>query len=236
MTGCTKVGPGCDNCYAERFAERFRGVKDHPFEQGFDLMLRPERVQQPLSWRKPLRVFVNSMSDMFHKDVPASFVDQVFDTMEQAHWHQFQLLTKRSSLMRRYINRRYGDAGCPGQIWLGVSVENREKAKRIAHLRDTHAAVRFLSVEPLLGPLGPIDLTGVHWVIVGGESGPGARPMKEAWAIEVRDQCRDQRVPFFFKQWGGIRPKSGGRLLEGREWNEYPQEMQAANVRGVAAE
>lgn len=199
-------------------------------------MLRPERVQQPLSWRKPLRVFVNSMSDMFHKDVPASFVDQVFDTMEQAHWHQFQLLTKRSSLMRRYINRRYGDAGCPGQIWLGVSVENREKAKRIAHLRDTHAAVRFLSVEPLLGPLGPIDLTGVHWVIVGGESGPGARPMKEAWAIEVRDQCRDQRVPFFFKQWGGIRPKSGGRLLEGREWNEYPQEMQAANVRGVAAE
>lgn len=236
MTGCTKVGPGCDNCYAERFAERFRGVKDHPFEQGFDLMLRPERVQQPLSWRKPLRVFVNSMSDMFHKDVPASFVDQVFDTMEQAHWHQFQLLTKRSSLMRRYINRRYGDAGCPGHIWLGVSVENREKAKRIAHLRDTHAAVRFLSVEPLLGLLGPIDLTGVHWVIVGGESGPGARPMKEAWAIEVRDQCLEQRVPFFFKQWGGIRPKSGGRLLEGREWNEYPQEMQAANVRSVAAE
>ncbi|MEQ8404804.1 MAG: phage Gp37/Gp68 family protein [Oceanicaulis sp.] len=236
VTGCTKVGPGCDNCYAERFSERFRGVKGHPFEFGFDLVLRPERVEQPLSWRKPKRIFVNSMGDLFHKDIPTSFIDQVFDTMERAHWHQFQLLTKRSSLMRRYINARYADNACPDHIWLGVSVENRDKTNRIGHLRETIASVRFLSVEPLLGPLGEVDLSGIHWVIVGGESGPGARPMKEAWATEVRDQCVEQGVPFFFKQWGGIRPKSGGRLLEGREWNEYPQEMQAANARGVAAE
>ena len=237
VTGCTKVGPGCDHCYAERFAERFRGVKGHPFEFGFDLILKPERLKQPIGWRKPRRVFVNSMSDLFHKDVPISFIDEVFDTMEQANWHQFQLLTKRSSLMRNYINRRYGASGsCPDHIWLGVSVENRDKSKRIDHLRHTQASVRFLSVEPLLGALGPVSLLGIHWVIVGGESGPGARPMEEAWAIEVRDQCLDQGVPFFFKQWGGIRPKSGGRLLEGREWNEYPQEMQAANVQGVAAE
>ncbi|MCR9129179.1 MAG: phage Gp37/Gp68 family protein [Alphaproteobacteria bacterium] len=236
VTGCTKVGPGCDNCYAERFSERFRGVKNHPFEFGFDLVLRPERIGQPLTWRRPKRVFVNSMGDLFHKNVPVSLIDQVFDTMERADWHQFQLLTKRSSLMRNYINRRYGPSGCPEHIWLGVSVENRDKAKRIDHLRATHAAVRFLSVEPLLGPLGAINLVGIHWVIVGGESGPGARPMEEAWAVAVRDQCVNQGVPFFFKQWGGIRPKSGGRLLEGREWNEYPQEMQAANARGVAAE
>ncbi len=236
MTGCTKVGPGCDNCYAERFSERFRGVPGHPFEHGFDLVLRPERVEQPMSWRKPKRVFVNSMSDLFHKDIPKDFIDQVFTTMERADWHQFQLLTKRSSLMRKYINRRYSDGKCPAHIWLGVSVENREKSKRIEHLRDTQAEVRFLSVEPLLGSLGEVDLTGIHWVIVGGESGPFARPMKEEWAAEVRDLCVAQKVPFFFKQWGGFRPKSGGRLLEGREWNEYPQEMQAANARGVAAE
>lgn len=236
VTGCTKVGPGCDNCYAERFSERFRGVPGHPFEHGFDLVLRPERVEQPLSWRKPKRIFVNSMGDLFHKDVPKSLIDQVFDTMERADWHHFQLLTKRSTLMRRYVNQRYGSDNCPAHIWLGVSVENHDKATRIRHLRETKAAVRFLSVEPLLGPIGPVDLSGIRWVIVGGESGPGARPMKEAWAADVRDQCIAQGVPFFFKQWGGLRPKSNGRLLEGREWNEYPLELYEAAALGMAAE
>ncbi|WP_298814706.1 phage Gp37/Gp68 family protein [uncultured Sphingomonas sp.] len=222
VTGCTKITAGCDNCYASRFSERFRGVPGHPFENGFDLTLRPERLQQPLAWKRPRMIFVNSMSDLFHKDVPRVFVDQVFDSMEAAHWHVFQVLTKRSSIMRDYLRRRYRATTPPAHIWLGVSVENDRARSRIEHLRQAPAAVRFLSIEPLIGPVGPMELGGIHWVIAGGESGPGARPMHIDWARDVRDQCSAQNVAFFFKQWGGIRPKTGGRDLDGREWNDLP--------------
>lgn len=222
VTGCTKITRGCDFCYAERFSERFRGVRGHAFEKGFDLVLRPERLTQPLTWRNPRRIFVNSMSDLFHKEVPWSFVDQVFDTMEAADWHTFQVLTKRSSLLVRYLRNRYGQTTAPAHIWLGVSVEDAKNAVRLRHLQRAQAAVRFVSFEPLLGPVGRIDLMGIDWAIVGGESGPKSRPMAEEWAIEIRDQCRAAKVAFFFKQWGGVRPKSGGRLLRGREWNQYP--------------
>jgi protein gp37 len=223
VTGCTKISPGCDNCYAERFSERFRGVVGHPFELGFDLTLRPERVEQPLSWKRPRMIFVNSMSDLFHKDIPTSLIDRVFETMERANWHVFQVLTKRSSLMRRYVNRRYGDKLAPKHIWLGVSVEDGARASRIKHLQETNATVRFLSVEPMLGPIGQINLQGIHWVIAGGESGPKARPIEEEWVCDLRNQCRSSRVAFFFKQWGGKTPKAGGRELQGREWNEFPK-------------
>lgn len=222
VTGCTKITRGCDNCYAERFAERWRGIPGHPFENGFDLTLRPERVQQPLRWKRPRMIFVNSMSDLFHKKVPKRFIDSVFDTMEAAHWHVFQVLTKRSSLMRNYLRARYGDGRGPAHIWCGVSVEDAKAKPRLAHLRESPAGVRFLSVEPLIGAVGTMDLTGINWVIVGGESGPGARPIHLEWIREVRDQCLDQNVAFFFKQWGGPRPKSGGRELDGQEWNQFP--------------
>lgn len=222
VTGCTKITRGCDNCYAARFSERFRGVPGHPFENGFDLTLRPERLRQPLSWSRPRMIFVNSMSDLFHKRVPKPFIDQVFHTMEEANWHTFQILTKRSSLMRAYLAARYSAAKPPAHIWVGVSVEDERATARVEHLRAAPAGVRFLSVEPLVGPVGEIDLSGIHWVIAGGESGPGARPMHIDWAREIRDQCRRQDVPFFFKQWGGVRPKSGGRELDGREWNDFP--------------
>jgi protein gp37 len=223
ITGCSKITRGCDFCYAERFSERFRGVPGHPFENGFDLTLRPERLHQPLQWQKPKRVFVNSMSDLFHKEVPRAFIDLVFDTMEQADWHTFQVLTKRSSLMVKYLRDRYGPRLAPPHIWLGVSVEDKKNTVRLKHLRTVQASVRFVSFEPLLGPVGKVDLSGIDWAIVGGESGPNCRPMTEEWAIEIRDQCRAFEVAFFFKQWGGIRPKSGGRLLRGREWNQYPR-------------
>jgi protein gp37 len=228
VTGCTKITAGCDNCYAARFAERFRGVAAHPFEGGFDLTLRPERVDQPLKWRRPRMIFVNSMSDLFHKAVPDTFVDQIFDTMERADWHVFQVLTKRSSRLQRYLNRRFATTSPAPHIWCGVSVEDARGAARIEHLRGSECAVRFLSVEPLIGPVGQIDLSGIHWVIAGGESGPGARPMHIEWAREIRDQCAAQGLPFFFKQWGGIRPKSGGRSLDGREWSEFPAVVRAA--------
>ncbi|MCH7888677.1 MAG: phage Gp37/Gp68 family protein [Proteobacteria bacterium] len=222
VTGCTKISAGCDNCYAERFAERFRGVKGHPFEHGFDLTLRPERLEQPIKWRRPRMIFVNSMSDLFHKQVPSGFVDRVFDVMERADQHTFQVLTKRSSLMRRYVNTRYAGGKAPFHIWLGISVEDGTKLSRVRHLRETAARVRFLSIEPLIGPIPRLDLDGIHWVIVGGESGPRARPMRPEWVRPIRDQCLARRVPFFFKQWGGFRPKSGGRTLDGREWSELP--------------
>jgi protein gp37 len=222
VTGCTKITRGCDFCYAERFSERFRGVSNHPFEPGFDLTLRPERLKQPLTWQRSKRVFVNSMSDLFHKEIPKNFVDAVFDTMEAADWHTFQILTKRSSLMARYLRGRYGSGRAPRHIWLGVSVEDKQSAVRIEHLRASRAAVKFVSFEPLLGSVGEVDLSGIDWAIVGGESGPKARPMDEAWAVELRDRCHAAGVAFFFKQWGGVRPKSGGRLLHGREWNQYP--------------
>lgn len=222
VTGCTKVGPGCDNCYAERFAERWRGIEGHPYEQGFDLRLWPSRLQQPALWKKPRMIFVNSMSDLFHKDIPRSYVDSVFDVMETADWHVYQVLTKRSSLMRNYIRARYNGESVPSHIWLGVSVEDGAHKGRIDHLRQINSEARFISFEPLLGPIGSLDLTDIAWAIVGGESGPNARPMAPSWATELRLVCEYYEVAFFFKQWGGPRPKSGGRLLEGEEWNGFP--------------
>ena len=225
VTGCTRISAGCDRCYAERFSERFRGVIGHPFEVGFDLKLRPERLEQPLAWKRPRMIFVNSMSDLFHKVIPRSFIDRVFDTMERADWHTFQVLTKRSSLMRNYLRARYGNRSIPDHIWVGVSIEDGSKLSRVRHLQEFPSGIRFLSVEPLIGRVSRLDLRGISWVIVGGESGPGARPMDPDWAREVRDQCVKRGVPFFFKQWGGIRPKHGGRILDGREWNELPSSI-----------
>ena len=222
VTGCTKVTRGCDNCYAERIAERFRGTPGHPFENGFDLTLRPERLTQPLSWRRPRRVFVNSMSDLFHKDIPTDFIDSVFDTMEAADWHVFQILTKRSSLMRSYLQNRYAASVAPRHIWCGVSVEDDTATARIRHLQEAPVPVRFLSIEPLLGPVGNIDLTGISWVIVGGESGPKARRMELQWVREIKELCAEEGVDFFFKQWGGRTAKSGGRELDGVEHNAMP--------------
>ena len=228
VTGCTKISAGCEFCYAERFSERFRGVPNHPFESGFDLTLRHERLSQPLKWRQPKMIFVNSMSDLFHKGVPADFVDEVFDTMERAYWHTFQLLTKRSSRLRDYVNERYAKRKSPLNLWVGASVEDASRMSRIRHIRDTKAAVRFLSIEPLIGPLGKLDLKGLHWVIVGGESGPNARPVDPDWVRSIRDQCIAAGVPFFFKQWGGFRPKARGRELDGREWNQMPMPLRPA--------
>jgi protein gp37 len=236
VTGCTKITRGCDLCYAARFSERFRGVPRHPFGKGFDLTLRPERLKQPLHWRQPRRIFVNSMSDLFHKEVPRAFIDAVFATMEAADWHTFQVLTKRSSLMVRYLRGRYGAGLAPTHIWLGVSIEDAKNAVRLKHLQAAPASVRFVSFEPLLGPVGNVDLRGIDWAIVGGESGPRARPMAEDWAVEIRDQCRTANVAFFFKQWGGVRPKSGGRLLRGREWNQYPRVSHHRTIGAIAAE
>lgn len=227
VTGCTKISPGCDNCYAARFSERFRGVPGHPFKTGFDLTLRPERLTQPLEWKRPRMIFVNSMSDLFHKDIPKAHIAGVFDTMEKADWHIYQVLTKRSSLLQKFVNDRYRTRLTRSHIWLGVSVENEQATSRIAHLQKANVAVRFLSIEPLIAPVGRLDLRGIDWVIVGGESGPGARPMNPEWAIDVRNQCIAARVPFFFKQWGGRSPKAGGRLLEGKEWNEFPRRHRA---------
>ena len=203
VTGCTKITRGCDHCYAERLAERFRGTPGHPFESGFDLTLRPERLSQPLSWKRPRRVFVNSMSDLFHKDIPDEFIDRVFGIMEAANQHLFQVLTKRSSLMRTYLQRRYRGRSAPRHIWCGVSVEDHTATARIRHLQETPVPVRFLSIEPLLGPVGDIDLEGISWVIVGGESGPKARRMEKQWVLDIRDICERRGVDFFFKQWGG---------------------------------
>ena len=225
VTGCTKIGPGCDNCYAARFAERWRGVVDHPYEQGFDLRLWPSRLERPLEWRMPKLIFVNSMSDLFHKHVPREFIDSVFETMERADWHVFQVLTKRSSLMQRYVDKRYGTNGAPPHIWIGVSIENRDHIGRLKHLQRANVSARFISFEPLLGSIGTVDLTGIAWAIVGGESGPRSREMRKEWAIELRDACLAQNVAFFFKQWGGSRPKSGGRELEGEEWNGFPLDV-----------
>ncbi len=222
VTGCTKVGPGCDHCYAERIAERFRGTPGHPFERGFDLTLRPERLEQPLRWKKPRRIFVNSMSDLFHKDIPTGYIDRVFSVMEQADRHTFQVLTKRSTLMRKYVNDRWRNRPPPRHIWLGVTVEDITRIDRIRHLRETPAAVRFLSLEPLLSSMIGVHFNGMDWIIVGGESGPGARPMEPEWVRRIRGDCILYDRAFLFKQWGGLRPKSNGRILDGRVWDQYP--------------
>jgi protein gp37 len=223
VTGCTKISAGCDYCYAERFAERFRNVPKHPFSTGFDLTLRPERLEQPLSWKKPRMIFVNSMSDLFHKDITDEYIDRVFHTMETADWHIYQVLTKRSSLMRDYVNKRYATTMAPAHIWLGVSIEDKAALTRLRHLKETKACVRFISFEPLLEALGHVDLEGIKWVIVGGESGHHARPIEANWIREIRDQCSLYGAAFFFKQWGGKTPKAGGNLLDDRQWMDYPR-------------
>jgi protein gp37 len=217
VTGCTKVSPGCKNCYAERFAERFRGTPGHPFEQGFDLKLWPDRIQQPLHWLRPRRIFVNSMSDLFHEKVPVKFIQKVFDAMEEADWHQYQILTKRPERAAELADQLQW----PRQIWMGTSVENQNYVNRIDDLRKIPAKVRFLSCEPLIGPLN-LKLKGIHWVIVGGESGPGARPMEREWVESIRDQCKKSDVAFFFKQWGGVIKSRTGRELDGRTYDAMP--------------
>jgi protein gp37 len=219
VRGCTKISPGCKHCYAERFAERFRGVKGHPFEQGFDLRVVSEKLDEPLRWKAPKRIFVNSMSDLFHDQVPIEYIQRVFGVMNRADWHQFQVLTKRAERLEVLGNQ----LKWAPHIWMGVSVENKDYLWRIDYLRRTKAQVKFLSIEPLLGPLGEIDLSGIDWVIVGGESGPGARPMIAEWVAGIRDQCLQANVRFFFKQWGGVQKKRAGRELDGRTWDEMPE-------------
>jgi len=244
VTGCTKISPGCKHCYAETFAERWRGLPGHPYEQGFDLKLWPERLKMPLTWKEPRTIFVNSMSDLFHKDVPDSYVARVFDVMEQASWHNFQLLTKRAERFAEWSRRIYaarreppvGQKRWPRNVWAGVSVESQDYVWRIDRLIRVPADIRFLSIEPLLSPvkIKTSLLRKIQWVIVGGESGPKARPMNPDWARDVRDQCLAAGVPFFFKQWGvydahGQRrsKKESGRILDGRTWNEMPQTVLA---------
>jgi protein gp37 len=217
-TGCSKVSPGCAHCYAERFSERFRGVPRHPYEQGFELKLWPERLGLPLRWRRPRLVFVNSMSDLFHESIPDEYIADVFDVMGRAHWHTFQVLTKRHE---RLVELAPALDWHPN-VWMGVTIENRRFVRRADYLREVDAAVRFISAEPLLGPLEGLDLGGIDWLIAGGESGPKSRPVREEWLLELRDRCAAEGVAFFFKQWGGLRSKSGGRLLQDRTWDEMP--------------
>ena len=226
VRGCTKISPGCKHCYAETFAERFRGVKGHPYEQGFDLRLVPEKLTEPFAWRSPKLVFVNSMSDLFQDGVPEEYVHAVSQVMATADWHTYQVLTKRSERLRELLCGPLRTAAKDAHIWWGVSVENRKDGlPRIADLQATPAAVRFLSVEPLLEDLGTLPLRGISWVIVGGESGPGARPMKEEWVLSIREQCKAAKVPFFFKQWGGVRKKAAGRKLRGRTHDGFPERV-----------
>ena len=226
VTGCTQVSPGCEHCYALTFAERFRGVPGHPYEGGFDLTLRPNRLELPLRWREPRVVFVNSMSDLFHHKVPDEFIQQVFETMRVADWHTFQVLTKRPGRAARMVNA----LPWPSNVWVGTSIESARYLWRADHLREVPAPVRFLSCEPLLGPLSSLDLRGIGWVIAGGESGVGFRPPKAEWVREIRDLCLGADVPFFFKQWGGRYPKNGGRELDGRIWSDTPLPRASAAV------
>ena len=218
VTGCTKISPGCKHCYAERMANRLQAMGQPNYRNGFDVTLQPQMLELPLQWKSPQRIFVNSMSDLFHASVPLDYIKRVFGIMRRADWHQYQILTKRSERLRELSPLLEWD----DQIWMGVSVENANYAYRIDDLRRTGAAVKFLSLEPLLGSLPKLDLSGIDWVIVGGESGPGARPMDPSWAVDVRDQCLNAGVPFFFKQWGGVQKKRTGRELEGRTWDEMP--------------
>jgi protein gp37 len=226
LTGCTKTSPGCKHCYAERMALRLQAMGQPNYANGFKLTLHERALELPLSWRKPQIVFVNSMSDLFHKDVPPEFIQKTFDVMQRASWHTFQVLTKRSDCLLK-LNR---EIEWPDNVWMGVSVENEQYTFRIDHLRQTDAYIKFLSLEPLLGPLPQLNLRGIDWVIVGGESGPGARPVKEGWVVDIRDQCRKARIPFFFKQWGGFNKKRAGRVLQGRTWDQMPRLPQAAIV------
>jgi protein gp37 len=228
VRGCTKISPGCKHCYAETFAERFRGVRGHPYEQGFDLRLVPEKLTEPFLWRSPKLVFVNSMSDLFHEGVPDEYIEMVCRVMTTAKWHTFQVLTKRSTRLTDLLGGRLRFAAEQDHIWWGVSAEDKKYGlPRIEHLQAAPARVRFLSIEPLLEDLGTFDLSGISWTIVGGESGPGARPMLREWVVSVRDQCRRHHVPFFFKQWGGVRKGRNGRLLDDQTYDEYPERIPA---------
>ena len=218
VTGCTRISPGCAHCYAERMARRLQAMGQPNYRNGFLPTVHPQALNLPLSWRKPQMIFVNSMSDLFHEVIPIGFIRQTFSIMAEANWHQFQVLTKRSQRLRELSPT----LNWPANVWMGVSVENTDYVCRIDDLRQTRAVVKFLSLEPLLGPLPGLDLTGVDWVIVGGESGPGARAMDEQWVTDIREQCIAVNVPFFFKQWGGTNKKKSGRLLEGRTWDDMP--------------
>lgn len=236
VRGCKKVSPGCKNCYAQTFAERWRGIPRHPYEQGFDLRIVREKVGEPLTWRKPRRIFVNSMSDLFQEDVPTEFIRTVFQTMALADWHTYQVLTKRAERMAEVVARLPGHLRTLQHVWLGVSVEDRKYGvPRIEELRRTPASIRFLSIEPLLEDLGRLDLTSIHWVIVGGESGPGARPMQAAWVRSILEQCRASGVPFFFKQWGGVRKAVAGRHLDDRTYDEFPLSTNGTRQRSTTS-
>ena len=220
MTGCTKISPGCKHCYAERLAKRLKAMGQANYRNGFEVTLQPQMLGLPLLWKTAKRIFVNSMSDLFHEQVPDAYIQRVFDVMRRADWHQYQVLTKRSERILALSK----ELPWASQIWMGVSVENEKYTSRIENLRKTHARVKFLSLEPLLGPLRNLDLTGIDWVIVGGESGPGARAMNPHWVADIRDQCLDAGVAFFVKQWGGVQKKKTGRVLDGRTWDGMPAE------------
>lgn len=219
ITGCTKVSAGCKNCYAERMAKRLKAMGQPNYTNDFKITAHEHMLELPLKWKKPQTIFVNSMSDLFHEEVPEPFIFKVFEIMNRANWHRFQVLTKRSERLS-LLNHKLPWAP---HIWMGVSVENQENTNRINHLRGIGAQIKFLSLEPLLGPIKKMNLKGIDWVIVGGESGPGARPMDESWVIGIRDICVRAKVPFFFKQWGGTQKKKAGRLLDGRTWDEMPK-------------
>ncbi|MBC8344470.1 MAG: phage Gp37/Gp68 family protein [Bacteroidetes bacterium] len=221
VTGCTKISDGCKNCYSERMAKRLKAMKQSNYTNGFKLTLHEQVLEYPLQWKKPQTIFVNSMSDLFHEEIPNEFIFRVFDVMKRAYWHRFQILTKRSARLKEITSL----LDWPENVWMGVSVENLSVKYRINDLRAVPAYIRFLSLEPLLSPLGHLVLSDIQWVIVGGESGPKARPMKKEWVIQIREQCIKQGVPFFFKQWGGINKKKTGRLLEERTWDEMPLKL-----------
>ena len=223
VTGCNKISPGCKNCYAERMAKRLKAMGQSNYQNGFKLTLQPHMLEVPLRWRKPQTIFVNSMSDLFHKDVPLEYIRQVFSVMKRAHWHRFQVLTKRADRLEELAPH----LEWAPNVWMGVSVESQKYVPRIDHLRRTRAKTKFLSLEPLLGPLNDLDLTRIDWVIVGGESGFGARPMLVDWVTSIREQCLDAGVAFFFKQWGGVQKKRNGRTLEGRTWDDMPSAIAA---------
>ncbi len=226
VSGCTKVSAGCLHCYAERMAKRLQAMGQVRYRNGFEVTLHPEALDEPSGWKRPRVVFVNSMSDLFHSKIPTSFIQKVFDVMEDHPQHTFQILTKRSARLKKMAPL----LSWPENVWMGVTVEHADYTGRIDDLREVDAAVRFLSLEPLLGPLPGLDLVGIDWVIVGGESGPGARPMQEEWALEIQEQCRASDVPFFFKQWGGVNKKKAGRILHGRTWDEYPEAAQKISI------
>lgn len=223
VTGCNKISPGCKNCYAERMAKRLKAMGQNNYRNGFKLTTQPQMLEVPLRWKNPQTIFVNSMSDLFHKNVPLEYIQQVFEVMSRAFWHRFQVLTKRAERLAEISEA----LDWSQNVWMGVSVESEKYKYRIDHLRETNAQIKFLSLEPLIAPLGKLDLTDIDWVIVGGESGPKARPMEESWVIDIREQCQEAGVAFFFKQWGGVNKKKTGRILEGRTWDEMPNSLVA---------